>query len=92
MAASLHCFMHLLKVSAEGHEGLPNFRDLVPSFVGILKQVAEHKLDRDYEYHKTPAPWIQVSLLKILAFLGKDSQQYAYVPTPSSSRLTLLCV
>eukprot|EP00049_Salpingoeca_infusionum_P018063 m.355581 g.355581 ORF g.355581 m.355581 type:complete len:1244 (+) comp17286_c0_seq1:170-3901(+) len=50
------------------------FKDLVPSFVSVLKQIVEHRLPRDFDYHKVPAPWLQIKLLKILALLGKDDQ------------------
>ena len=46
-------------------------QDLVPSFVSILKQITEHRLPRDFDYHRMPAPWIQMRLLRILALLGR---------------------
>ena len=36
------------------------YKDLVVSFVNILKQVAERRLPKSYDYHQTPAPFIQV--------------------------------
>ena len=50
------------------------FKDLVPSFVSILKQIIEHRLPRDYDYHRMPAPWIQIRLLRLLAMLGRADQ------------------
>lgn len=32
-----------------------------------LTKVIEHRLPREYDYHRMPAPWIQIKLLKILA-------------------------
>lgn len=31
-----------------------------------------HKYPKEYEYHKVPAPWIQLDILKILAMLGRS--------------------
>ncbi|CCI10452.1 unnamed protein product [Albugo candida] len=51
------------------------YKDLVPSFVSILKQITEHRLPREFDYHRIPAPWIQIRLLKILSLLGQADQQ-----------------
>ncbi len=68
MAATLNYYLEVTRKHSE------NYKDLVSSFTVILKQIIEHKLPRDYDYHRFPAPWIQVKLLEILANLGKDDQ------------------
>ncbi|KAI3914183.1 hypothetical protein MKW92_002776 [Papaver armeniacum] len=50
------------------------YKDLVVSFVNILKQVAERRLPKSYDYHQMPAPFIQIRLLKILAQLGSGDK------------------
>ncbi|XP_022981282.1 AP-4 complex subunit epsilon-like [Cucurbita maxima] len=52
-----------------------SYKDLVVSFVSILKQVADRRLPKSYEYHQMPAPFIQIKLLKILALLGAGDKQ-----------------
>lgn len=46
------------------------FKDLVPSLISILKQICEHRLPSDYDYHRVPAPWMQMMIIRILALLG----------------------
>jgi AP-4 complex subunit epsilon-1 len=75
MAASLNIFYDMSVANPS------SFKDLTSSFVNILKQVIEGRLPRDFEYHKVPAPWIQLKILRILAVLGADDQAYAnHVP------------
>jgi len=66
MAASLCHFVEAVKQNPQ------NYKDLVPSFIIIIKQVTEHRLPRDFDYHRMPAPWIQTKLLEILSALGAD--------------------
>jgi hypothetical protein len=69
MSASLTYFREVCKNSPE------SYRYLTSSFTVILKQVIEHKLPRDYDYHRMPAPWIQTKIMEILAVLGKDDKE-----------------
>ncbi|EOA39602.1 hypothetical protein CARUB_v10008229mg [Capsella rubella] len=55
-------------------EDVNSYKDLVSSFVSILKQVTERRLPKSYDYHSMPAPFIQIKLLKILALLGSGDK------------------
>ena len=68
MAATLPLFYNMIQ------DDPLQFKDLVPSFVVILKQIIEHRLPRDFDYHRIPSPWIQMGLLKILGLLGRGDQ------------------
>ncbi|KAJ8609184.1 hypothetical protein CTAYLR_008415 [Chrysophaeum taylorii] len=69
MCAAL-CLLHDMIVEEPG-----KLKELVPSFVSILKQVVEHRLPRDFDYHRIPAPWAQLRLLRVLAHLGRADQR-----------------
>ncbi|KAL8521481.1 hypothetical protein ACS0TY_011846 [Phlomoides rotata] len=69
MGATLCPLSDLIKADAE------NYKDLVVSFVNILKQVAERRLPKSYDYHQMPAPFIQIKLLKILTLLGTGDRK-----------------
>nr|KYP54408.1 AP-4 complex subunit epsilon-1 [Cajanus cajan] len=69
MGASLCPLFDLVSDDAD------SYKDLVVSFVSILKQVAERRLPKTYDYHQMPAPFIQIKLLKILALLGSGDKQ-----------------
>eukprot|EP00697_Spironema_sp_BW2_P010272 gnl/Spiro4/25436_TR12687_c0_g1_i1.p1 gnl/Spiro4/25436_TR12687_c0_g1~~gnl/Spiro4/25436_TR12687_c0_g1_i1.p1 ORF type:complete len:1239 (-),score=303.72 gnl/Spiro4/25436_TR12687_c0_g1_i1:57-3773(-) len=68
MGVSLHMMFELVKVDPS------QYKDLVPSLVNILKQIIDHRLHRDYDYHRLPAPWIQIRMLNLLAVLGANDQ------------------
>ncbi|KAL4383454.1 hypothetical protein GQ457_15G007720 [Hibiscus cannabinus] len=69
MGATLCPFFDLIA------QDVNSYKDLVISFVSILKQVAERRLSKAYDYHQMPAPFIQIKLLKILALLGSGDKQ-----------------
>mmetsp|Transcript_11996 Transcript_11996/g.25547 ORF Transcript_11996/g.25547 Transcript_11996/m.25547 type:complete len:1075 (-) Transcript_11996:125-3349(-) len=48
------------------------FKDLVPSLISILKQICERRLPSEYDYHRIPAPWMQMKLVRILSVIGKN--------------------
>jgi AP-4 complex subunit epsilon-1 len=54
MGATLCPLFDLITIDAN------SYKDLVVSFVSILKQVAERRLPKVYDYHQLPAPFIQV--------------------------------
>lgn len=43
--------------------------------LAILKQIIDHRLPKDYDYHRLPAPWIQIKILECLSWLGADDQK-----------------
>lgn len=68
MACALNYFLDEVKKSPTP------YKDLVNHFVVILKQIIDHRLPRDFDYHRIPAPWIQIKLLDILSHLGADDE------------------
>jgi hypothetical protein len=54
MAASLCALGELIARDARP------YKNLIPSFVSILKQITDGKLPKAFDYHKVPAPFIQV--------------------------------
>lgn len=69
MAATLNVIEAMARV--EVHP----FKDLVPSLVSILKQICERRLPSEYDYHRIPAPWIQMKIVRILSVVGKNDSQ-----------------
>ena len=63
MDSSLHLLLDLI-------EDVNEFKDLISTFVSILKQIIEHRLPKEYDYHRMAASWIQIKLLQILSLLG----------------------
>ena len=51
------------------------YKDLVNHFIIILKQIIDHRLPREFDYHRLPAPWIQTKILEILSYLGENDQE-----------------
>lgn len=47
------------------------FKHIVPSLVAILKQIGDRRLPAEYDYHRLPAPWMQMKLIRILGILGQ---------------------
>jgi len=50
-------------------------KELIPTFSQILRQIVDHRLARDYDYHRMPAPWVQMNLMQIMANLAKGDKE-----------------
>ena len=68
MNAALNYYYDRAKTSPD------KYKHLISSIVGIQKQIIEHKLPKEYDYHRMPAPWIQIRILSILSLLGQYDQ------------------
>lgn len=75
MGASLNVIEAMIRYAFKFNADLTAYKELVPSLVSILKQIGEHRLPSDYEYHRVPAPWMQVKLIRILGLLGQADQK-----------------
>ncbi|KAF8821991.1 adapter-related protein [Cardiosporidium cionae] len=64
MGASLHVLHELAQSNPQ------EMKEIIPSLVNILKQICDRRLPRTYDYHRVPAPWLQIKLLSLLATLG----------------------
>eukprot|EP01084_Bolivina_argentea_P261511 441955_1 len=68
MNASLHLLSDLII------ENQNDYTDSVSSLVNILKQIIEHRLPKNYDYHGIPAPWMQIKILQMLSVLGNANK------------------
>lgn len=75
MGASLNFFLEL----AEDPKERGSIKSFTLTFVEILNQIIEHRLPVEYDYHRLPAPFLQLKLIKILGFLAKDDKEYFYI-------------
>lgn len=66
MGASLNVIEAMAQIQSH------TFKDLIPSLVSILKQIGEHRLPSDFDYHRVPAPWMQLMLVRLLGVLGRN--------------------
>jgi len=49
----------------------PNaWKDLTKQFVSQFCQILDHRLHKDYDFQRLPAPWLQIKFLQIFALLG----------------------
>ncbi|KAG0019336.1 AP-4 complex subunit epsilon-1 [Podila clonocystis] len=68
MSAALGFFVVVVK----DQEHAKDMKGMVPVLIKILQQVVDSKLPKGYSYHGTPAPWIQIRCLQIMAKLGHE--------------------
>ncbi|KAK6158573.1 hypothetical protein DH2020_005887 [Rehmannia glutinosa] len=76
MGATLCPLFDLITIDAD------KYKDLVVSFVNILKQVAERRLPKSYDYHQMPAPFIQARICMNGLEENLTALQNAYMDIP----------
>ena len=55
------------------------YKDQTKTFSDILRNIIEHRYPKEYDYHRIPAPWLQISLLQMLEVLGRNDQQSSFL-------------
>jgi AP-4 complex subunit epsilon-1 len=60
---------------AQDPKARSELKKFVPTFVDILGQVIDYRLPVQYDYHKIPAPFIQMKLLKLFGQIGKNDKE-----------------
>ena len=68
----IHSVSHLQRPTFQEDPNWGKF--LVTSIVAVQRQLIQHRLPRDYDYHRIPAPWIQIKLLKVGRVRGGNGQ------------------
>ena len=49
-------------------------KELSKRLAEVLKGILDHKFPKEYDYHRIPAPWTQVNILKMMEALGRNDQ------------------
>jgi formylmethanofuran dehydrogenase subunit E len=53
--------------------------DLTPILVSILKQIIDQSLGKQFDFHKIPAPWMQIKILRILGLIGRMNKSLGQI-------------
>ena len=69
----LHAAVPLLLTVVEESQAMrTKLRRIAPALVGILTQILERRLPRSYDYHRVPAPFLQLHLVRVLCLLAEN--------------------
>ncbi|AFZ80897.1 adaptin, epsilon, putative [Theileria equi strain WA] len=52
-----------------------NCSNIISPLVSILNQICDHRLPPEYDYHKVPAPFIQIHIISLFGQLCKNEKQ-----------------
>ena len=66
----------ILKELIEEHP--ERYKELTDNLCVVLKDIITHKYRKEYDYHKIPAPWMQITILKLLEILGKNDPKSSH--------------
>ncbi|XP_052793547.1 AP-4 complex subunit epsilon-1-like isoform X1 [Mya arenaria] len=72
MAAALHSLYHNIQTNPSKHLQSGDM------LVSVLQQLVARKLAAMFEYHNTPAPWLQIHIIKCLSLLTPLDDQLKF--------------
>jgi len=81
--------LNILKLLIAKNPG--DYKNQTTKLVDVFEKIMDHKFPPEYDYHKVPAPWLQIDILKMLEKLGKNDQANSKIMYDSLDKCMRRC-